>query len=143
MWRTIEAVTSLELSAIKQAVATVRAQVWAAADLSLDVLTFDFDATLVTSHSDKQDATPTYKRGFGFHPFGVWLDQTREPLAMMLRPGNAGANNAADHIGLLTDAIVPLPATCQAGHHRHDPVAAVIVPILAARRLGRRDTRLR
>jgi hypothetical protein len=29
-------------------------------------VTLDFDATLVDAHSDKQDAKPTYKRGFGF-----------------------------------------------------------------------------
>jgi hypothetical protein len=28
----------------------------------------DLDATLVTAHSDKQDATRTWKKGFGFHP---------------------------------------------------------------------------
>jgi hypothetical protein len=33
---------------------------------------FDFDATLVNSYSEKQDATPTYKKGFGFFPLGVW-----------------------------------------------------------------------
>ena len=130
-WRTIEAVTSVELRGINQAVAAARAKVWAAADINLEALTIDFDATLVTSHSDKQDAAPTYKRGFGFHPFGVWLDETREPLAMMLRPGNAGANNAADHIRLLDDAIASLPAKCQAGHNRHDHAADVTVPILA------------
>jgi hypothetical protein len=29
-------------------------------------LILDFDATLVNSYSEKQDATPTYKKGFGF-----------------------------------------------------------------------------
>jgi len=28
----------------------------------------DLDATLVTSHSDKEQARPTFKRGYGFHP---------------------------------------------------------------------------
>jgi hypothetical protein len=35
--------------------------VWAAAPPG-DSLVFDFDATLVNSYSEKQDATPTYKR---------------------------------------------------------------------------------
>lgn len=69
-WRTIEAVTSVELRGVNQAVAAARAKVWVAADINLDALTFDFDATLVTAHSDKQDAAPTYKRGFGFHRSG-------------------------------------------------------------------------
>jgi trehalose-6-phosphatase len=33
--------------------------VWAAAPPG-DALVFDFDATLVNSYSEKQDATPTY-----------------------------------------------------------------------------------
>ena len=64
----------------------------AAAGLELGLVTLDFDATLLDSYSEKQDAAPTYKRGFGFHPFAMWCDETNEPLAAMLRPGNAGAN---------------------------------------------------
>lgn len=51
----------------------------------------DIDATLIGSHSEKEQAAPTYKRGFGFHPLGAWLDATGEQLAMLLRPGNAGS----------------------------------------------------
>ena len=32
-----------------------------------------------------------------------------EPLAIMLRPGNAGSNTAADHIAVLRDAFKQLP----------------------------------
>ena len=42
------------------------------------------------------NATPTYKSGFGLHPLLVFLDETNEALAGMLRPGRAGANTAAD-----------------------------------------------
>ena len=38
----------------------------------------DIDATLIGSHSEKEQAAPTYKRGFGFHPLGAWLDATGE-----------------------------------------------------------------
>jgi hypothetical protein len=31
-------------------------------------LVIDVDATLATSHSEKESAAPTIKRGFGFHP---------------------------------------------------------------------------
>ena len=66
----------------------------------------DIDATLVTSHSDKQWAAPTFKRGFGFHPMLAFADHgaggTGSPLAGLLRPGNAGSNTAADHIGCWT-----------------------------------------
>jgi hypothetical protein len=34
---------------------------------------------------------------------------TGEPLAMLLRPGNAGANTAADHKTVLADALAQLP----------------------------------
>ena len=47
-------------------------------------------AALVTASSDKEGAAPTWKKGYGFHPLGAWLAEIREPLAMLLRPGNAG-----------------------------------------------------
>lgn len=84
-----------------------RARVWAAA--SPDAVTLDFDATLVNAYSDKQDAAANYKKGFGFHPLGVWCDQTKEALAAMLRPGNAGANTATDHIAMLDAAVCSTP----------------------------------
>jgi hypothetical protein len=34
---------------------------------------------------------------------------TGEPLAIALRPGNAGSNTAADHIAVITDALAQLP----------------------------------
>ena len=33
-------------------------------------LVIDMDATLVTASSDKEGATPTWKKGYGFHPLG-------------------------------------------------------------------------
>ena len=72
-------------------------------------LTVDLDATLITAHSDDKDgAAKTYKRTWGFHPLGAWLDRgdgLGEALAAMLRPGNAGANNAADHIAVFDAAM--------------------------------------
>lgn len=74
----------------------------------------DIDATLVTSHSDKQWAAPTFKRGFGFHPMLAFADHgtggTGTPLAGLLRPGNAGSNTAADHIRVLDAALDQLDA---------------------------------
>lgn len=61
---------------------------------------------MVTAHSEKERAAATYKRRFGFHPLCAFLDHgpggTGEPLAIMLRPGNAGANTAAAHHITLT-----------------------------------------
>jgi hypothetical protein len=64
------------LAAIAAARATARAQAWQLAgkhapDHGTDVATplvIDVDATLVTAHSEKESARPTFKRGFGFHP---------------------------------------------------------------------------
>ena len=76
-------------------------------------LVVDLDATLITSHSEKELAAPNFKRGFGFHPLGSWVDHgvvgTGEPLSMMLRSGNAGSNTAADHIQVTKDALRQLP----------------------------------
>ncbi|MGH9279696.1 MAG: transposase, partial [Acidimicrobiales bacterium] len=86
-WRALEAVDDAAQERIAAARAAARARVWAAgADPGFYVM--DFDGTLLTSHSDKERAGPTYKRGFGFHPLLVFLDATGEALAGMLRPGN-------------------------------------------------------
>ena len=62
-------------------------------------LIIDLDATLVTAHSDKEGAAPTFKRGYGHHPLWAFLDHgpdgTGEPLTVLLRPGNAGSNTAS------------------------------------------------
>jgi len=46
---------------------------------------------------------------------GSWVDHgpdgTGEPLSMMLRPGRAGSNTAADHIQVTKDALRQLPFT--------------------------------
>ncbi|MGS0685631.1 IS1380 family transposase [Nakamurella sp. GG22] len=109
------------LSALASARRSTRARVWQLAggnapDHGIDAgrpIVIDVDATLLTAHSEKESAAPTFKRGFGFHPIGTWVDHgpegTGEPLAMLLRPGNAGANNAADHITVVTDALAQLP----------------------------------
>ena len=85
-WRVVDKIVSVQQRTIPVAVTAARAMVWAAANVDLKQVTLDFDATLITAHSEKQDAAPTYKRGFGFHPFGVWCDETNELLAAMLRP---------------------------------------------------------
>src|SRR6266700_3451882 len=73
-------------------------------------LVIDLDAPLITAHSDKEGAAPTFKKGYGFHPLGAWLANTAESLAMLLRPGNAGSNTFADHLAVLTAAIRQIPA---------------------------------
>jgi len=70
----------------------------------------DMDATLVTAHSRKEGAAPTWKRGYGFHPLAAWCSNTRECLAMLLRTGNAGSNTFTDHRDVLAAAIRQVPA---------------------------------
>jgi Transposase DDE domain group 1 len=79
-----------------------------------DPLVIDIGATLVTSHSDKENVAGTYKRGYGFAPFIATADYgtgngSGEILAVVLRPGNAGANNAEDHIRVFHTATAQLP----------------------------------
>lgn len=77
-------------------------------------LVIDLDATLVTAHSEKEHARPTWKKGFGFHPLCAFVDHgpagSGEMLAIRLRPGNAVSNTAADHISVTKAALAQLPA---------------------------------
>lgn len=93
-------------------------------------VTLELDATLLDAHSDKEDAAPTYKGGFGFHPLCCFLDETNEALAGKLRAGNAGANDANDHIEVLAAAMDQLPEGWRSGHELGDDPAAVVHPIL-------------
>ena len=109
------------LAAIDRARAAARAVVWARSgkaapnvDVTADrPLIVDLDATLITAHSDKEGAAPTFKKGFGTHPLAAFVDHgpdgTGEPLAVLLRPGNAGSNTAADHIAVVKKALAQLP----------------------------------
>lgn len=107
-WRTLEAIGHAELATIAAARAGARRAAWAAgADPGFYVI--DIDGTLINSHSDKDGAAPTYKKGFGFHPLIAYLDATREALAVLLRPGNAGSGTAADHVTVLDAALAQLP----------------------------------
>ena len=91
---------------------------------------WDFDSTLLNVHSEKEDAAPTYKHGFGFNPLAVWCDNTNEPLAAMLRPGNAAPNDTDDHLELLERAVRAVPAEYALGHEEGDDPALVVHPIL-------------
>jgi len=49
------------------------------------------DGTITLAHSaGKQQAEATFKKTFGFHSLGVWVDNTDELAALMPRPGGAG-----------------------------------------------------
>jgi Transposase DDE domain group 1 len=110
-FRVIDRVASAPglLEALRSAHARARERFWKLSGVP-ERLTIDIDATLITAHSEKEGAAGNYKGGFGFHPLQVYADQTREALAAMLRPGNAGANTAADHKTVLDLALAQIPA---------------------------------
>lgn len=107
-WRVIEAVKPEQLKILREARRCAREQAWAK-QAAPERITLDFDATLVTVHSEKEGAAGNFKGGFGFHPLLCYLDESGEALAGILRPGNAGANTAADHVVLLEQALAQLP----------------------------------
>ena len=107
-WRTLEAIDAAALERIAVARAAARAAVWASG-VDPGFYVIDFDGTLITSHSEKEGAAPTYKRGFGHHPLLAFLDATGEALGAILRPGNAASNTSADHVELLAMALAQLP----------------------------------
>jgi Transposase DDE domain group 1 len=104
------------IAAIRRARAAARVKVWGHRSPvgEADRVVIDLDATLVAAHSEKEGATPNFKRGFGFHPMLAFVDHgeggTGEPLTAMLRPGKANANDAADQIAVLDAALAQLPA---------------------------------
>lgn len=116
-WRTLEAMDDGALERIAVARAEARKAAWAAG-LDPGFYVIDIDGTLVDAHSEKEQAAPNYKRGFGFYPIVAYLDATGEALAGLLRPGNAGSGTAADHIDVLDASLVQLPVD----PHEHEVV---------------------
>lgn len=111
------------LQRIDTARAAVRARVWdlitaphgripparvPSGDLGTQIV-LRVDAHFIDAYSRKEHAGRLRGR-YGLHPMAVICDNTGECLAGQLRPGTAGANNADDHIDLLTRAINQVPA---------------------------------
>ena len=123
IWRVLAGIDAAMLGQIRLARAQARDRAWTArgeltgtelpgsraAGKTIGQVVIDLDATLVTAHSDKEDARGNFKGGFGHHPLGAWLDNSNEALAMMLRPGNAGSNTATDHLTVLDQALTQIP----------------------------------
>ena len=131
-WRVLNGIDEQALARLRVARAAAREIAWAqhadtrgdfpqakAAGREIPGLVLDIDASIVICHSEKEDATPTWKKTFGYHPIFCFLDNTNEALAAILRPGRAGSNTAADHITVLDQALTQIPDA-----HRHG------VPIL-------------
>ena len=113
----------------RHAIGRIRGEVWEripAVTGGDDPVILDIDASLVEIHSENKDGTPpNFKGGFGFHPMFCFADATGEALAARLRPGNAAANDAADNLEVLDDAITQLPADVAAGHCVDDDLGEV------------------
>ena len=107
-YRCLERLDEEMLSRLRGARGAARARAWSLADAPRRLI-LDIDATLVTAHSEKEGAAGNYKGGYGFHPLLCCEATTGEALAGILRPGNAGANTAADHIEVLKRALAQLP----------------------------------
>jgi hypothetical protein len=124
-WRSFTRIGPTELGGLDLAVSAAREVAWRADGQGAAGFVIDLDATLVTTRADKQDAAPTWKRSYGHHPL-LAMDAARgEVLALMLRPGNAGSNTAADHVIVLGQAIDALPDGERAGHQPGDDPALV------------------
>ncbi|GGV92330.1 hypothetical protein GCM10015535_53190 [Streptomyces gelaticus] len=79
----------------------------------------DLDGVPMLAHSKQQDATATWKKTFSHHPLMTFVDHgsdgSGEPVAGLLRLGNAGSKTAADHIITARLALAQLPKKYQRG----------------------------
>ncbi|MEU0738715.1 IS1380 family transposase [Streptomyces sp. NPDC006134] len=111
------------LQAIRSARSEVRNRVWPLAGKNAPdadgQVTVGLDGVLVIAHSGKEDAAATWKKTYGHHPLTAFVDHgpggTGEPVAALLRPGNAGSNTAADHISAARLALAQLPKKYRRG----------------------------
>jgi hypothetical protein len=129
-WRLLDALEEHRLAAVAGARARAREVAWAqraettgaafgpsrVAESGIDALVIDLDAHVLVCHSEKEQASPTFKHTFGYHPLLAFCDNTGEFLAARLRPGNAGSNTAADHIAVLDQALAQIPDVYRHGH---------------------------
>jgi hypothetical protein len=116
-WRTVEAIAHDPelMSALRSARREAREGAWGAGAEPEGPLFVDLDPTLIEAGSEKEGAAGTFKGGFGFHPMLAFLDRPGdpcggEPLAGLLRPGNAAANKVVDQIEVAEEALEQLPA---------------------------------
>jgi hypothetical protein len=98
-----------------------------------DQVTLDVVASLVEIHSEnKERAAAHFRRGYGFHPMFCVLDDgdRGEPLAGVLRAGNAAANSGADQLTVVDMALAQLPESHRRGHRPGDDRGEVAHPVL-------------
>ena len=127
-WRLLSRLDEALLARLRAARAAAREVAWAqhaeihtqafpqvgVAGQMVEGLVLDMDATIVACHSEKERATRTWKKTFGYHPLFCFLDNTGEALSGLLREGRAGSNTTVDHITVLDQALAQIPDA-----HRH------------------------
>ncbi len=124
LYRTITGLGPGGAWALLSAAAAVRRRLWADRDRS-GPLVVDVDSTLIEIHSqNKEGAAPNYKGGYGFHPM-ICSTADGEPLWIKQRPGNAAANDIADHLEVIDAAVAMLRGSDAAGHREGDDKSLV------------------
>jgi hypothetical protein len=121
-WRLLSDLDDTALARLRAARAQAREVAWAqaaetrsglpdstAAGVPVPGIVLDLDASIVICHSEKESATRTWKKTFGYHPLFCFLDGSREALSGLLREGRAGSNTTADHITVLDQALQQIP----------------------------------
>jgi hypothetical protein len=120
--RALEQISDRDLHRIDTARADARAHLWNQLPDGVPASTYAdgiscgntivlrLDGTLTIAHSAKENAEGTYKKSFGFHSLGCWIDNTSELAVLLPRPGSAGANTVADLITVARAAIAQVPA---------------------------------
>jgi len=128
LYRTYRYISPAMLAGLWEATAQIRSGVWArsSATTGTGTVVLDIDASLHQVHSENKElAAANYKGGYGFHNMYCFSDATGEALSVLLRPGNAAANNIADHVAVLDQAIGGLPEAIAVGHREGDDPALV------------------
>ena len=132
LYRLLRSLDPETLERCWSALSRVRSSVWerSSATTGKAPVVLDLDASLVQIHSENKVGTAaTYKGGFGFSPMFCFADATGEALGAMLRPGNATANDIADQLAVLDQALGQLPGAIAAGHHPGDDPGLVRRPV--------------
>lgn len=83
----------------------------------------DIDASLIHIHSTNHATAPTYRGSYGFHPMRAFVNHGPglggKSLTLLMRPENAGANNADYHIILIRSVCRALPGSYPGGNIGH------------------------
>lgn len=117
--RTFRRIEPSRLAGLWEAMSEVGAEVWprSSPGTGTDTIVLDIDSSLHRIPSEnKQGTAANWKGGYGFRAIYWFADATAE----LLRPGNAGANDIADHVAVLDQAIGQLSEEIAVGQRPGD-----------------------